>query len=221
MLKKEKKDSLLHDEQSGWKEYLLDAIFGLVDISLEDKKNMKIAPMNNDPEAGSISNSKLLGIDNADDANEEIDEDFAFVDEDIWQRLVNTWTLEFKSPKREEMYFRTNLLPLRILLTRLYSSILVIILLINLKIISTSSLASTIWVISLILGLIFVFLTWAEKGKYYVDICLESKWSRFALFGLEVPLFYRFNLLRCLYLLSLHYSILFLEDLSKQLQGLV
>lgn len=188
LLKKEKKDSLAHEKEPGWKDIILDTIFGIVEISLDEKKDAKITPVDIE---GSLSNSKLAGLDNAEAANgsEEIDDDFAVIDDDIWQRLVHPWTLQFLSPKREELYFRTNLLPIRILVTRLYSALLLILLSINSPIIytmPTTSFPSTIWIISIILTLIIMVLSWVEKGKYYVDICLESKSYRMALFSCEV-----------------------------------
>ena len=183
LLKREKKESLAHESPPTWKEVLLDAIFGVAEISLDDKNNAKITPL--DVEA-SLSNSKLAGMDTTDPGQEEIDDDFAVIDDDIWQRLVHPWTLQFLSPKREETYFRSNLLPIRILITRLYSAVLLILLSINSNIIHTSSFASAIWVISIVLAFITAILSWAEKGKYYVDICLDSRVSRYALFFLEV-----------------------------------
>ena len=184
LLKKEKKDALVHERPQDWKDVIYDVVFGIVDISLDDKKNAKITPIELD---GSVSNSKLAGLETVAEAGaEEIDEDFAFVDDDMWQRLVPPWTLIFNSPKREEMYFRTNLLPVRILMTRLYSALLLVLLLINYPIINVNSFASTIWTISIVLSCLAVIISWVEKGKYYVEICLESKWSRFALFAFEV-----------------------------------
>jgi hypothetical protein len=185
LLKREKKESLAHDSSPSWKDVALDAIFGVVEISLDDKNNAKITPVDLE---GSMSNSKIAGMDNAEAAagSEEIDDDFAVVDDDIWQRLVHPWTLQFLSPKREEIYFRSNLLPIRILITRLYSAVLIILLSINANIIQTSTFASVIWITSIVLAFIIALLSWVEKGKYYVDLCLESKGSRLALFSLEV-----------------------------------
>jgi hypothetical protein len=197
LLKREKKEALSHEEKTPFQESLKLAnefLFAVAEISLEDKlESKKILPLlgNNDADKSpNVSNSKMGGLnDTAPEMEEQIDEDFAFVDDDIWQRLVNPWTLFFRSHKREEIYFRTVLLPNRVLLTRLASSTLFILLLVNIHILDSNTLGPSVWAITIVLSFIFSVLTWVDKGKYYVDLCLESSTQRFGVMLGEVLIY--------------------------------
>jgi hypothetical protein len=103
---------------------------------------------------------------------QDIDEDFAFVDDDIWGKLVNPYSLYFRSLKRETIYFRTALLPARIILCRFTSLILIIVLLFNISIIQFEF-GKIVWILSLAVGLLMLGLSWFEKGKYYIAAYIE------------------------------------------------
>ena len=190
LLKKEKKDSLKHDETNTLKKAILDFLFSVGEITLENKsESKKIMPLLEDDKSirsNNLSNSKL-GINEATEMDGgAIDEDFMFVDEDIWHRLVNPWTLYFRSAKREETYFRTVLLPTRVLLMRLTSITLILLLIINVEIVLHDNIASTLWTILIVLACVFAILTWVDKGKYYIELSLESTLHRTCLFLGEV-----------------------------------
>jgi hypothetical protein len=204
LLKKEKKSYIKKEEKDPWlewREWLYTIVTAVAEIPLESKKDgKKIIPLmdddhnNNDDEpkgSQNISSSKINGLNDAAGAdmeagNTQIDEDFVFVDDDIWNKLVNPWTLFFRSLKREDAYFRTVLLPTRVLLMRLTSTVLVILLLINIGIISESAFSSTVWIVSMIFAGIFGGLTWYEQGRHYIDLTLESMYHRMAVMFAEV-----------------------------------
>ena len=171
---------------------IADVTFGIADIRLDDpNESKKIMPIIDEEEAFADKGSQNLSTtkesqNEADIEANQIDEDFAFVDDDIWETLVNPWTLFFKSYKKEDAYYRTALLPNRVILVRLTTALILIVLLINIATLQDAPFGSTIWTISIVLNALFFILTWWEKGKYYIDFALESKRHRICLMALEM-----------------------------------
>ena len=175
-----------------WTRKIVDQITGVAEIRMDyaSERSQKIMPII-DEEKGSqvLGTSKEQDAESNEGDGNQIDEEIAYIDDDIWETLVNPWTLFFRSRKNEDAYFRTGLLPNRVLLMRLTTFIIIIVLLIYMSVFNDVPCGSIIWVISLVLCvLLFLLASW-DQGKYYISLCVESKYHRLGLIFIEVTLF--------------------------------